>query len=147
MVDMTKVAVPATGTYARRAEVLRAALEAEIVSVFGDKVPFERTGTKEKPHFRWELPERVTVSVDRYRGADPNVGVRRSDPIKDPPDDVDWKYESRDRSYDTKAYDVASIMALAKKCVDYNRRKREEHEANEASMKRELDGIGMIPEG
>ena len=141
------IVVPMTGTYVKRAEALRAALEAEISRQFGPGVGFARRGSPEKPYFQWSLPEKVILSIDRHLDADPHVGVRRDDPVRQPPHDTNWKYETRNRDHDTKAYDVAGIVALAKQFVVHNRNARENHEANEAAFAKELGGIGEIPKG
>lgn len=145
--DMTKVAVPTTGTYAKRANILRTMIEAEITRVFG-LVAFEARGEEEeKPCYVWKLPPEVSVSINRYLDADPHVRISRNDPVRKPPGDTDWKTETMDRDYETKAYDVRAIVARAKAFVDHNRKKVDEHYANEEACAKELDGAGEVPKG
>lgn len=147
MPDMTKVEVPRTGTYYTRASVLAVILGKEIQREFGARIDCAIGGTASKPYYAWKLPESVTISISRYLDADPRVAIRRNDPVKEPPNDSDWKHDTRGRDYETKAYDVAAIIGIGREFVFYNRSVRETHEANEAVRARELDGIGEIPHG
>lgn len=143
---VTKLAVPTTGTYAKRAESLRSVLHMELERALGP-CTFESYGSREEPNFVWKLPYQVSVGIRRYRDADPNVHIRREDPVRQPPGDTDWKHVTKERDCDDQRYDIASIVALVEQFVDYNRRKRQEHEANELARARELEGLGEIPKG
>jgi hypothetical protein len=145
---MTKLSVnvPTTGTYAKRAEVLRAALDQELREAFGSEAvkSESRISHRKEPIFFWELPDKVSVEIDRYIQADPHVGVSRRDPV-DESHGTDWKRETVDRDWKSKAYDVAVIVALARKFVEFNRWKRTQHEANERARADELGGLPVPP--
>lgn len=133
-----------SGPYPQRAEALLSVLQPAMAEVFGLRIPFRKRDSGEHLQYIWALPERVSVMIEKSSGADPQIQVARPDPKGNGfPDFKNWFGL---RSTFDGSYDLADVVERAKAAVEYNRQKREETEALEATIAKELEGL-ELPEG
>lgn len=141
---MATLVIPKTGAYKSRAVALRGVLGPLLRTAFGEISVVDR-GKPEKPYIVWQLPEHVTVTIDRSLSADPEINVNRSDPIAQGNTmERDWKHESFKR-YGDEDYDFNRIVDYAREQVTYNKRLWEEVVGNDAAMKEEIPEECKVP--
>jgi hypothetical protein len=147
MIVKSKTEIKTTGTYAERSAALAKALECALNVTLGINVLYEKRGNDPKsPYYHWDLRDNVAVAISKSGSADPRVWVYRSDPVRQPPGETDWKNEPFERNYDDKLYHVGKIALYVREQMEYNRKKLAEHKANQEVVWRDLTGV-IVPNG
>lgn len=140
------VKVIRTGTYERRAVDLFNLLKPALAGKF-EIVSFrEIRNHRQDPIFAWVLPHKIDVSIDRSRSADPEINVRRSDPVREGPLAKPWRLERFARDYKTGEFDFEEVFEFIRQMTAENAKEKADHDRNAAAMKGELFGK-VVPEG
>lgn len=135
-----------TGTYERRALDLFKLFKPALTGKF-EIVSFrEVRNHRQDPIFMWVLPHKIDVSIDRSRSADPEINVRRSDPVRDGPDAKQWRLERFARDYRTGEFDFEEVFAFIREMTQENAKEKADHDRNAAAMNGDLFGKA-VPEG